>query len=111
MFPPWKQIASPGRSTTTDADVPPNAGLKPARSSAAIGFPPTVQLLQLTRSATGRTKRKHTEVVYAVTSLSVTDATPAQVAGWIRGHWPIEVRREVALVERNDRLEDRMGGG
>jgi hypothetical protein len=30
------------------------------------------------------------ELVYAITTLSVTDATPAATAGWLRGHWAIE---------------------
>jgi len=31
-------------------------------------------------------------VGYAVTSMSVTDAQPAQIAAWLRGHWSIENR-------------------
>jgi IS4 transposase len=30
------------------------------------------------------------ERVYAITSLDIYDATPAQIAAWIRGRWGIE---------------------
>ena len=86
--------------------------LKATELTAGIAFPHAVQVLQLTRTVTDRTtKRKHTETVYAITTLSVTDATPAAIAGWLRGHWAIEVRREVALVEWNNRREGHMRGG
>jgi 5,10-methylenetetrahydrofolate reductase len=58
-----------------------------------------------------RTRKQTRETVYVITSLSATDADHHQIAQWLRGHWAIEVRREVALVEWNNRLEDRMRGG
>jgi len=52
-----------------------------------------VQVLQLTRKTRRRPgARLHTEIVYAVTSLSATDAHPQQIAAWLRGHWGIENR-------------------
>jgi hypothetical protein len=30
-------------------------------------------------------------MVYAVTSLALCTASPAQLAGWFRGHWGIEI--------------------
>ncbi|MCE3246078.1 MAG: hypothetical protein K0S72_2206 [Arthrobacter sp.] len=45
------------------------------------------------------TGRWHTVTVYAITCLRAWQTDPALLAGWIRGHWKIEVRREVALVE------------
>jgi hypothetical protein len=47
-----------------------------------------VQVLQLTR----KPPRMRTEIVYAVTSLSATDAHPSQIAALLRGHWGIENR-------------------
>ena len=48
-----------------------------------------------------------------MTSLSVTDAEPQQVAAWLRGHWGIENRihyvRDVAFDE--DRSQIRTGDG
>ena len=60
-----------------------------------------------------RPARSHTEVVYAVTSLSVADAKPAQIAAWLRGHWAIENRlhwvRDVTYSE--DHSQIRTEGG
>ena len=59
-----------GRTTTRT--------LKAAEIAEGIGFHRAVQVLQLTRTATDdKTGKNHTEVVYAVTSLSVADAKPA----------------------------------
>ena len=55
--------------------------LKAAEIAGGIGFPHAVQVLRLTRTVTDRkTGKRHTETVYAVTSLSITDATPTQIA-------------------------------
>jgi hypothetical protein len=37
-------------------------------------------------------RRRRTVTVYAVTSLALGTASPAQLAGWLRGHWRIENR-------------------
>ena len=78
---PWKLIPvlstdrehSHGRTATRT--------LKATEIAAGIGFPHAVQVLQLTRKTRRhRGDRLHTEVVYAVTSLSSTDAHPNQIA-------------------------------
>ena len=38
----------------------------------------------------GRPKKWSRETVYAITSLAVTQASPAELAAIIRGHWAIE---------------------
>ena len=73
-----------------------------------------MQVLQLTRTVTDHTtKRKHTETVYAISSLTVTDAAPEQLASWLRGHWAIENRlhwvRDVTYAE--DHSQNRTGAG
>lgn len=73
-----------------------------------------MQVLQLTRTTRRhRGDRLHTEIVYAVTSLSATDAHPDQIATWLRGHWAIENRlhyvRDVSFDE--DRSQTRTAGG
>ena len=49
------------------------------------------------------TKKWHLETVYAVTSLPTYQASPGQLAGWVRGHWGIENglhwRRDVLFQE------------
>ncbi|MET7794790.1 ISAs1 family transposase, partial [Micrococcus luteus] len=65
-----------------------------------LGYPGARQAIQIVRwrreLSTGKLA---IERVYLITSLDVFDATPAELAAWIRGHWGIEVRHEVALFE------------
>lgn len=111
---PWKHIPVLDRSTEHHHGRTAQRTLKTTEIAAGIGFPHAVQVLQLTRTVTDRkTKRTHTEVVYAITSLTITEATPEQVAGWLRGHWAIENRlhwvRDVTYAE--DHSQIRTGGG
>ena len=56
-----------------------------------FGFPHPAQVLQVTRKTRDlATRRWHTVVVYAITSLSFQQARPARLADLIRGHWMIE---------------------
>jgi predicted transposase YbfD/YdcC len=56
-----------------------------------FGFPHAAQVMQVTRKTRDlRTRRWHTVVVYAITSLSFQQARPARLADLIRGHWTIE---------------------
>ena len=53
-----------------------------------FGFPHAAQVLQVTRKTRDLATRKwHTVVVYAITSLSFELARPARLADLIRGHW------------------------
>jgi hypothetical protein len=51
----------------------------------------------------GKTRRRvtetSTETVYLITSLTAREAGPEHIAAYIRHHWGIEVRHEVALCE------------
>ena len=54
-------------------------------------FPHAAQILQVTRKVCDLgTRRWHTVVVYAITSLPFQQARPARLADLIRGHWMIE---------------------
>ena len=111
---PWKQIPVLDRKTEHGHGRTTTRTLKAAEIAEGIGFPGAVQVLQLTRTATDdKTGKKHTEVLYAVTSLSVADAKPAQIAAWLRGHWAIENRlhwvRDVTYSE--DHSQIRTEGG
>ncbi|SDZ49009.1 Transposase DDE domain-containing protein [Saccharopolyspora shandongensis] len=67
--------------------------LKATELTTGIGFPGAAQALRLTRTRTDRkTGTRTRETVYAVTSLTTTDAGPEQIAQWLRGHWSIENR-------------------
>lgn len=88
--------------------------LKATEIADGILFPKAVQVLQLTRTVTDRkTGKRHTEIVYAITSLSVTDARPQQIADWLRGHWHIEDRlhwvRDVTYAEDHSQIRTQGG--
>ena len=56
-----------------------------------FGFPHTAQVIQVTRKVRDLgTRRWRTVVVYAVTSLTFAQASPARLADLLRGHWAIE---------------------
>jgi Transposase DDE domain len=56
-----------------------------------FGFPHAAQVLQVTRNTRElRTRRWRTVTVYAITSLTLAQASPARLADLLRGHWAIE---------------------
>ncbi|WP_230882344.1 ISAs1 family transposase [Planomonospora sp. ID91781] len=64
--------------------------LKAVAVKAGLGFPHAVQALQIKRQVRSLCGgRWRTVTVYAVTSVPVRQATPAELAGWVRGHWSI----------------------
>jgi predicted transposase YbfD/YdcC len=86
--------------------------LKVTAVARGLAFPHAAQAIQITR----RRKVKGTwsrETCYAVTSLTVTQASPAQLAAIIRGHWGIEDRlhwvRDMDFDE--DRSQTRTASG
>jgi predicted transposase YbfD/YdcC len=59
---------------------------------AGLGFPHAAQALRITRRVRSiRSRRWRAVTVYAVTSLTAAQASPARLADWIRGHWGIEI--------------------
>ncbi|WSK02309.1 ISAs1 family transposase (plasmid) [Streptomyces sp. NBC_01320] len=57
----------------------------------SIDYPGARQAIQVVRRRHDLATGKLTiERVYLVTSLGLFDATPAELASWIRGHWHIE---------------------
>jgi hypothetical protein len=67
---------------------------------AAALFPHAARAIKVVRRRRdNRTGRTSTEVVYAVTSLTYRQADAQLLGCWIRGHWGIEVRHEVAPCE------------
>jgi predicted transposase YbfD/YdcC len=57
-----------------------------------VGFPHAAQVLQVTRKTRDlhNTRRWRTVTVYAITSLTFTQASSARLADYLRGHWAIE---------------------
>jgi predicted transposase YbfD/YdcC len=65
--------------------------LKITSVAAGLAFPRATQAIRITRRRKVQGKWS-AETCYAVTSLTVTQASPAQLAAIIRGHWGIEDR-------------------
>ena len=62
-------------------------------AAAGLCFPHAAQAIQVIRRVRAPGSRRwRTVTVYAVTSLALGAASPAQLAGWLRGHWRIENR-------------------
>jgi predicted transposase YbfD/YdcC len=58
---------------------------------AGLDFPHATQAIRITRRVRSlHSRRWRTVTVYAVTSLTAAQASPARLADWIRGHWGIE---------------------
>jgi predicted transposase YbfD/YdcC len=84
-----------------------------------FGFPRAAQVIQVTRKRKvgdrhggASTRRWQTVTVYAVTSLTFTQASPARLADLLRGHWGIEALhhlRDVTFAE--DASQVRTGAG
>jgi predicted transposase YbfD/YdcC len=71
---------------------------------AGLCFPHAAQAIQVTRRVRAPGSRRwRTVTVYAITSLALGTASPARLAGWLRGHWRIENRlhwvRDVTFSE------------
>jgi predicted transposase YbfD/YdcC len=111
---PWKDIPRLAVSREHGHGRQDTRTLKATELSRGIGFPGAAQVLRLTRTRATRTTGKRTrETVYAITSLTAADASPEQIAAWLRGHWRIENRLHwVRDVDYNeDRSQIRTGSG
>jgi len=68
-------------------------------SSDRLDFPHAAQAIRITRRVRDqKTKKWRTVTVYAITSLTATQAVPAELAGYIRGHWQIEALHHIRDV-------------
>src|SRR5208282_2753709 len=85
-----------------------------ATLAAGLCFPWAAQAICLTRrirSLSGQ-KKWRTFTIYAVTSLTASQATPAHLAAWIRGHWHIEALHHIRDVTYGeDASQTRTGNG
>jgi predicted transposase YbfD/YdcC len=66
--------------------------LKVTAVAAGLAFPHAAQAIQIVRRRKLGRKKWSTETCYAITSLTATQASPAELAAIIRGHWMIEDR-------------------
>ena len=85
---PWRRIPVGARQHGRGHGRQEHRTLKAAAVAAGLGFPHAAQAICLTRQVRPLDGgRWRTVTVYAITSLDAHQATPAQLAAWIRGHW------------------------
>ena len=66
---------------------------------AGLDFPHATQALRITRRVRSLPSRRwRTVTVYAVTSLTAGQASPARLADYVRGHWGIEALHHIRDV-------------
>ena len=119
---PWKQV--PVGHTSTDRahgriEERTAKVVTVTEQAGGLGFPGAAQAIQVTRRTKritpkpGKKNPWRTETVYAIVTLPAEQATPAELATWIRSHWFIENRlhwiRDVTLGE--DLHQARTGNG
>jgi hypothetical protein len=76
-----------------------------------LGFPHATQAIRITRRVRPLAGRGWwTVTVYAVTSLTAAQASPARLADYVRGHWGIEALRRRQRDRRDHRLRLAAGG-
>lgn len=111
---PWNKVPAGHTSTDRAHGRVEKRSLKIVSIAAGIDFPHAAQAIQITRTTRPLTSRKWSrEVVYAITSLPAKHTSPAELAGYLRGHWRIENRlhwvRDVTFAE--DHSQVRTGNG
>ncbi len=119
---PWNDVPLGHTSTGRGHGRIETRTLKVVTVPAGLGFPHAAQAIRVTRTSrpinkdkkkTNGKHRQRRETVYAIVTLTAEQASPAELATWIRGHWSIEVRlhwvRDVTLGE--DLHQARTGGG
>jgi predicted transposase YbfD/YdcC len=111
---PWRNIPAGDRQRDRGHGREEHRTLKAATVAAGLCFPYAAQALCVTRRIRPLSggKKWRTVTIYAVTSLTASQATPAQLAEWIRGHWRIEALhhiRDVTYCE--DASQTRTGNG
>jgi predicted transposase YbfD/YdcC len=104
---PWKDIPLAGRTRDSGHGRGEIRRIKVATVGSLL-FPHARQAIQLTRRITHRkTGKTTTTTVYAVTSLPAEQATAAELAAMIRGHWSVETLhhiRDVTFAEDASQL-------
>src|ERR1019366_5868729 len=111
---PWRQVPAADDTRERGHGRDERRTLKITAVAAGLAFPHAAQAIQIVRRRKLPGKKKWSrETVYAITSLTATQASPAELAAIIRGHWMIEDRlhwvRDMDFDE--DRSQIRTGSG
>jgi predicted transposase YbfD/YdcC len=89
---PWRQVPVAHQARERGHGRTERRTLKVTAVARGLAFPHAAQAIQIVRRRQVKGKKWSTETCYAVTSLAITQANPAQLAAIIRGHWAIEDR-------------------
>ena len=111
---PWRNIPAGDRQHDRGHGREEHRTLKAAALAAGLCFPRAAQAIRVTRRIRSLSsgKKWRTFTIYAVTSLTASQATPAQLAAWIRGHWRIEALHHIRDVTYGeDASQTRTGSG
>src|SRR5690242_2060700 len=111
---PWRQVPAGFDARERGHGRAEWRTLKTTAVAAGIAFPHAAQAIQIKRrrKPLSGTKKWSTETSYAVTSLAAHQAAPAQLAGWMRGHWGIEALHHIRDVTYGeDASQIRTGNG
>jgi predicted transposase YbfD/YdcC len=102
---PWRQVPVADDTRERGHGRDERRVMKVTAVAAGLAFPHAAQAIQIVRRRRVRKKKWSRETVYAVTSLTAVQASPAELAAIIRGHWAIEDR--LHWVRDMDYDEDR----
>jgi predicted transposase YbfD/YdcC len=110
---PWRQVPAGARQHDRGHGRDEHRTLKAVTVAAGLAFPHAVQAIAVTRRIRPLPGGKwRTVTVYAITSLTASQASPAQLARWIRGQWQIEALHHIRDVTyREDHSQVRTGNG
>jgi hypothetical protein len=90
---PWRQVPVAHNARERGHGRDERRILKITAVATGLAFPHAAQAIQIVRRRKLPEKKKWSrETVYAVTSLTAVQASPAELAAIIRGHWMIEDR-------------------
>ena len=95
---PWRHIGAGDRQHARGHGRDGYRTIKTATVAAGLAFPHAAQAIAITRRARPLGESQWTATVYGITSLTVTQATPADLNRWIRGHWRIEALHHIRDV-------------
>jgi predicted transposase YbfD/YdcC len=110
---PWRRIPVAARQRGRGHGRQEHRTLKVAAVAAGLTFPYAAQAICVTRRIRPLDGGQwRTVTVYAITSLDAHQATPAQLAAWIRGHWQVEALHHIRDVSYGeDASQVRTGNG
>jgi predicted transposase YbfD/YdcC len=111
---PWRNIPASDRQYDRAHGREEHRTLQAATVAAGLAFPHATQAIRVTRRTRPLAggKKRRTITIYAITSLTAIQASPAQLAGWIRGHWQIEALHHIRdTTFGEDASQTRTGNG